>query len=92
MRVGRLTVAARVICSPWDAAKASPALSVRVAAGEMDIAASRRDLLGAIAPAGSERDGLAPPSKIAEDMGRISTRKRSGFLAYVLCSNLHHQA
>ena len=47
----------------------------------MDIAASRRDLLGAIAPAGSERDGLAQPSKIAEGMGRISTRKRSGFLA-----------
>jgi hypothetical protein len=45
----------------------------------MDIAASRRDLLGAIAPAGSERDGLAPPSKIAEGLGRISTRKPRDF-------------
>jgi len=63
-----------MICLPWDAAKASPALSVRVAAGEMDIAASRRDLRGAIASAGSESDGLAPPSRIAEGMGSISMR------------------
>jgi hypothetical protein len=65
---------------------------VRAAAGEMDIAASRRDLPGAIVHAGSESDGLAPPSKIVEGMGSISTHSVSGFLAYVLCSNLHHHA
>src|ERR1700730_4569336 len=41
----------------------------------MDVAASRRNLRGAIACAGSESDGLAPPSMIAEGMGSISMRK-----------------
>lgn len=57
-------------CLPWDAAKANPSLSVRAAAAEMEIAASRRDLHSAIACAGFERDGLAPPSKLAEGTGR----------------------
>jgi len=61
---------------PWDAAKASPALSVRAAAGEVMIAASRRNLRSSIASAESVRDGLAPPSKIAEGMGSVSTRER----------------
>lgn len=43
------------------------------------IAASRRDLYGTIARTGSESDGLAPPSKIAEGMGRVSTRKGRDF-------------
>lgn len=52
---------------------------MRAAVGEMDIAASRRDLRGAIACAGSESDGLAPPSKIAEDMGSVSMREHRDF-------------
>ena len=52
---------------------------MRAAVGEMEIAVSRRDLRGAIARAGSESDGLAPPSKIAEDMGSVSMRKPRDF-------------
>lgn len=64
-----------MICLPWDAVKANPALSVRVAAGEMDSAVSRRDLHTAISSAGSDSDGLAPPSMIVEGVGSISMRK-----------------
>lgn len=42
----------------------------------MEIAVSRRDLHGAIACAGSERDGLAPPSKIAEGIGNLDAKRR----------------
>jgi hypothetical protein len=52
---------------------------VRVAVGEMDIVESRRDLCSSIACTGSESDGLAPPSKIAEDMGSVSMRKPRDF-------------
>lgn len=45
----------------------------------MDFAASRRDLCSAIVCVGSESDGLAPPSKIAEDVGSISTRECRDF-------------
>ena len=62
-----------MISLPWDAVKANPALSVRVAAGEMDSAVSRRDLHTAISSADLDA-------------------KASGLLAYVLRSNLHHQA
>jgi hypothetical protein len=64
-----------LICLPWDAVKANPALSVRVAADEMDSAVSRRDLHTAISSAGSDSDGLAPPSMIVEGVGSISMRK-----------------
>jgi hypothetical protein len=46
-----------------------------VAAGKMVFAASRRDLRSAIACVGSDSNGLAPPSMIAEDKGSISVRK-----------------
>jgi hypothetical protein len=72
--------------------KRNPALSVRVAAGEMDSAVSRRDLHTAISSAGSDSDGLAPPSMIVEGVGSISMRKLRDCFAYVLRSNLHHQA
>ncbi|RXG97801.1 hypothetical protein EAS62_08565 [Bradyrhizobium zhanjiangense] len=79
-------------CLPWDAAKANPSLSVRAAAAEMEIAASRRDLHSAIACAGSERDGLAPPSKLAEGTGRISMRKRRDFSPMSSALTFIHQA
>jgi hypothetical protein len=58
----------------------------------MDSAVSRRDLHTAISSAGSDSDGLAPPSMIAEDMGSISMRKHWDCFAYVLRSDHHHQA
>jgi hypothetical protein len=45
----------------------------------MVIVVSRRDPRGDIVCAGAESDGLAPPSKIAVDVGSISMREPRDF-------------
>ena len=63
-----------------------------MAAGDVEIAASRRNRCATASSIGSEATGAwLRRHAIAEDMGRTS-HKREGLLAYVLRSeNLHHR-
>jgi hypothetical protein len=65
---------------------------VRAAAGEMMFAASRRDLHGTIASAGSEATGLAPPSRSSRawEASRCASLGTASPMSFA--TNLHHQA